>query len=373
MRRYSCPNCGNEVHFQNTQCVNCSALLGYGPALDAMLAADPARGVFGQNDQARAACAKRAAISCNWLVPPSQGIEGGEAGLCASCARTTIIPDLSVPGNTERWAQLERAKRLLFYSIEKFNLPLESMGPDGKNALCFNLKGDQQAFDGSIKPVLTGHENGLITINIAEADDDVREKNRTAMGEPYRTLIGHFRHEVGHFYWDCLIRDRGRCADFTAFFGDPAADYAAALKHHYQNCPPADWQNHHVSAYASAHPWEDFAETFAHYIHMIDALETAYAYTLTPQPIRAARVNGAPVIKATSLPENPYQIRNWPSLVDAWIPLTVAMNAMSHSIGNHDFYPFVLTEAILEKLGFVHNLIRSAGNQEGQDGDKSRQ
>ncbi|MBA4783770.1 MAG: putative zinc-binding metallopeptidase [Rhizobiales bacterium] len=360
MRRYSCPNCGNEVHFQNTQCINCSALLGYVPGLDRMLSADAATSAFGADGEARAACANREAISCNWLVIPGKNTHGVAGRLCTSCSRTTIIPDLSAPGNIERWARLESAKRLLFYSIEKFHLPLESAGPDGDTTLRFNLKGDKPALDGTIKRVLTGHENGLITINIAEADDDVREKNRTAMGEPYRTLIGHFRHEVGHFYWDCLIRDGGRNSDFTACFGDASVDYAAALSNHYQNGPPADWRNHHVSAYASAHPWEDFAETWAHYIHMIDALETAFAYNVTPQPIRAGGTAGTAVTEAASLPETPYKLSDWPTLVEAWIPLTVAMNAMSQSIGNHDFYPFVLTEAILHKLGFIHDLIQTA-------------
>src|SRR6202011_5238904 len=40
----------------------------------------------------------------------------------------------------------------------------------------------------------------------------------------------------------------------------------------------------HVTPYASAHPWEDFAETWAHYFHMVDTLETATAFGLRLRP-----------------------------------------------------------------------------------------
>jgi hypothetical protein len=289
-------------------------------------------------------CRNRDLIGCNWLCE-ERGFD-----LCLSCRHTTAIPDISEDTNRERWAKLERAKRRLLYAIIKFKLPLES-GPDGPSGfLHFEFLGDEVGPDGTATRVMTGHANGRITINIAEADDAFREKTRTEMGEPYRTLIGHFRHEVGHYYWDKLIAGKPAAEEFRACFGDERRDYSEALKAHYANGPAPDWPNSYVSAYASAHPWEDFAETWAHYLHMVSGLETAYAHGINPQPLRADEPR---MIQF----EDPYHVLDAKDLIDHWIPLTVAMNAMNRAIGNHDYYPFVLTSATLEKLKFVHDLI----------------
>ena len=283
-------------------------------------------------------------IGCNWLC------ENKSFELCLSCRHTTKIPDISQDVSRAHWARLERAKRRLFYAIIKFKLPLES-GPDGPSGfLHFELLGDEVGPDGIEKRILTGHSCGRITINIAEADDAHREKTRTEMGEPYRTLIGHLRHEVGHYYWDKLIAGKPAAESFRAAFGDERADYSEALKAHYANGPAPDWPKFYVTAYAAAHPWEDFAETWAHYFHMIAGLETAYAYGLNPQPLR---VDEPRLIQI----EDPYHVVDAAELIDHWIPLTVAMNAMNRAIGNHDYYPFVLTAATLDKLKFVHDLI----------------
>ena len=123
--------------------------------------------------------------------------------------------------------------------------------------------------------MVTGHADGVITLDLAESDDVHRERRRAELGEPYRTLLGHFRHEIGHYYWPILVERAGALERCRALFGDERADYGEALERHYADGPPADWAERHVSAYATMHPWEDWAETFAHYLHIRDTLQTA--------------------------------------------------------------------------------------------------
>lgn len=348
MRRFACPNCANEVHFRNTECVTCGSALGYAAAWDRIF--DTASGALLWNDGAAVyrACANRQAISCNWLVEDTPG-----ETLCRSCRHTLLIPDLSLDENRDHWASLEEAKRRLFYSLQKFGLEAGDLQTAPDTALRFEFKADTLSVDGDTERVLTGHANGLVTINVAEADDPTREKFRKAMGEPYRTLIGHFRHEVGHYYWDHLVRDTSQLEACRAIFGDERQDYGEALKRHYRQGARAGWEQSHVSTYACAHPWEDFAETWAHYFHIVDALETAAWYGLdghSPDP----EFNRTPGGWSDA---GPYGAQEFRPLMDAWVPLTVAMNAMNRSIGLQDFYPFVLTDAILAKLEFIHGLI----------------
>ncbi len=338
MRRFLCPNCNTPVHFSNSQCVSCGVVLGYQPLEDRMVSLTAT-----QNQ--RRSCGNRDLIGCNWLCESQT-----TTGLCLSCQHTTKIPNTANAENQRRWARLERAKRRLFYTLIKLGLPLDVAPNGGKGSLQFELLGDEVAPNGAPKRVMTGHDNGRITINIDEADDVIRERNRTALGEPYRTLIGHFRHEVAHYYWDKLIAGTNLLDDCRASFGDERQDYAAALEAYYANGPAPDWQHSYVSAYASAHPWEDFAETWAHYFHMVGGLETAHAYGLTPQPL-------PPAAPPASDLKNPYHVTDCAELIEHWVPLTVAMNAMNRSMGNRDYYPFVLTPRIAQKLGFIHSLI----------------
>lgn len=199
---------------------------------------------------------------------------------------------------------------------------------------------------------MTGHENGVITIALVEADPAEREKRRTAMGEPYRTLLGHFRHEVGHHYWDILVRDAGKLEPCRAVFGDDSQDYGAALQRHYDQGPPPNWQETFVSAYATTHPWEDFAETWAHYLHIVDTLEMASAFGLQVKP--KADVEGD---LATHVDFDPYQADSIEQIIDAWLPFVFAMNSVSRAMGEGDLYPFVLAPPVVAKLGFIHDLV----------------
>jgi hypothetical protein len=198
---------------------------------------------------------------------------------------------------------------------------------------------------------MTGHDNGLITLAVREADDVVREKVRSEMGEPYRTLLGHFRHESGHYFWDRLVAtDPARLEACRGLFGDDQADYGEALKKHYGEGAPANWQNDFVSMYATMHPWEDFAETWAHYLHIVDTLETAAAFGIKVKPRRA---RGA---LAASVDFDPYRASNMDMLINAWLPVEFATNSMNRSMGQMDLYPFVLSPKVIEKLGFIHAL-----------------
>jgi hypothetical protein len=225
---------------------------------------------------------------------------------------------------------------------------------DAEQGLAFDFLANPDPQWRETGTVITGHSQGLITINIAEADDAEREKHRLQMGEPYRTLLGHFRHESGHYYWTRLIRDDADVAAFRQVFGNETRDYAQALAQHYAH-PRHDWQTAFVSSYASAHPWEDWAETWAHYLHIVDTLETAAAFGLKVRP-RVGQEQGV----HAEITFDPYTQMAFTPLMDAWFPLTYAFNSLTRSMGEADFYPFVLTPPVLEKLAFIHTIMRRA-------------
>ena len=268
--------------------------------------------------------------------------------MCESCRLTRVIPDLSLPANMPRWAKLEAAKRRLIYTLRAVGYPVVNKTDDPVNGLTFEFLADPTTADAP--KVLTGHAEGVITLNISEADDAERELRRVQMHEPYRTLLGHFRHEVGHYYFDRLVKDGPRIDRFRELFGDERQDYGDALQRHYAQGPPPDWQERHVSAYAASHPWEDWAETWAHYLNMIDTLETAAACGLFLHP----KVAGMP--KLTAAPADPVE-RLFDDLIASWYPLTYALNSLSRGLGVADVYPFVVFAPAVEKLRYVHETV----------------
>jgi hypothetical protein len=262
---------------------------------------------------------------------------------CQACQLNHVIPDLSLPENRILWAEVEKAKRRLVYTLKRLHLALRSKVEDPEGGVAFDIKADQ----GSTR-VLTGHDDGLITLNLGEADDAEREKMRVSMKERYRTLIGHFRHEIGHYYWDRLVRDGAHLARFRELFGDERADYGEALRRHYASQPSEDYADSFITPYAAAHPWEDFAETFAHYLHLEDTLETGHHFGFTGQlPARESVVD----------------IGDFDLLLAEWTELTIALNALNRSMGLPDAYPFAISPKVREKLEFVHELVRSARDQ----------
>ncbi|GBQ16672.1 hypothetical protein CFR78_02020 [Komagataeibacter rhaeticus] len=352
MKLFFCQSCEQVLFFENTACERCGHTLGYLPqdtelyALDAM-----GDGLWrplgaGAHHTPRALCANNAHSACNWLAEPRQVY-------CIACSFNRTIPNLSVPGNIARWQKLEVAKHRLFYTLLRLGLPMRNRREDPANGLAFDFLDSQP--DGT--PAMTGHMNGIITIAMNETDDAQREKMRQEMGEYYRTLLGHFRHEIGHYYWNVLIRDArpDRLDACRAVFGDERQDYAASLQAHYNTPSSTDWRGRYVSHYATSHPWEDFAETWAHYLHIISTLETAWAYRIS---IDAAGAHAPPL--RTSIRRDPYTEMSFDEITQGWLPLTYAVNSLNRSMGLPDFYPFVLTPEILRKLSFIHDLIRES-------------
>jgi hypothetical protein len=277
---------------------------------------------------------------CNWAVAADD-----PQSLCRSCRLTRMIPDLRQPGYKEAWYRLEVAKRRLVYTLLNLGLPLDNKISDPEQGLAYEFLVDLPA-----TPALTGHSQGVITLNIAEADDAEREKRRVQLHEPYRTLLGHFRHEVGHYYWERLIASSDRLETFRQLFGDEREDYEEALKRHYKQGAPAAWQQRFVSAYASAHAWEDWAETWAHYLHMTDTLETAAACGLSLRPHR----QDEPSLK-TDVPGD--RSNSFEQMISDWFPLTYVLNNLNRGLGLPDGYPFVLSTPAIDKLRFVHETV----------------
>ncbi len=353
MKLFECQNCGQPLYFENTRCESCGAQLGYLPREETVTAlrpaGDPLWHALARRNARYRFCANAAHGACNWLIEARRPDQ-----FCLACRHNRMIPDLSVPENLRRWRLIEAAKHRLFYTLIKLRLPLDAAS-DGANALTFDFVAT--AGPAAVGPLaVTGHTNGLITINLAEADDAERERQRGTMGEPYRTLLGHFRHEIAHYYWDRLIANSPHLEAFRNIFGDERRDYGQSLQAYYAQGAPADWPQHFVSAYASSHPWEDFAETWAHYFHVIDTLETANAFGLVVRPKLSKGMT-------TRIDFDPLHA-DIDRIVEAWLPLTFAVNSINRSMGAPDLYPFVLSRLAIGKLGFVHERIREQARRQ---------
>jgi hypothetical protein len=352
MRTFRC-TCGARIFFENTRCLSCGRELGFLPDALTMLPLEAKTpGEFLTPGGAYRKCANYAEHGvCNWMVPvpvpmplPIPPPSASSNVLCQACQLNHVIPDLSQPQNRALWGEVEKGKRRLVYTLNRLKLPLRSKHDDLEHGLAFDIKADT----GSNR-VLTGHEDGLITLNLAEADPAEREKMRVAMKERYRTMLGHFRHEIGHYYWDRLVRDAGHVARFREVFGDESIPYGEALKRHYSAPPAAEYAESFISAYAAAHPWEDFAETFAHYLHMQDTLETAQDFGLASD-----------LDMRVSVPD----VDDFELLMKQWTHLTVALNALNRSMGLPDAYPFAISPRVKNKIEFVHGLVIDSGRSD---------
>jgi hypothetical protein len=352
MKVFRCDHCRQLVFFENTHCLGCGNALAFLPDLGVVGSLEPAGDGLWRSPIPRAAgrtyrlCRNYTEHDvCNWAVPAAD-----PNPLCRSCRLTRVIPDLAPAGHKAAWYRLEVAKRRLVYTLLALRLPAASKTDDPAGGLAFEFKADPP--DPNAPRVLTGHADGVITLNIAEADDAERERVRVRFGEPYRTLLGHFRHESGHYYWDRLVRGTRHLDRVRELFGDERADYGEALARHHANGPPSDWPARFVSAYATAHPWEDWAETWAHYLHIADTLETAAGCGVRLRPPRP----GDPELRAVPDPvdDDP---EPFAELMASWLPLTYMLNNLNRGLGQPDAYPFVLSAPAVEKLGLVHDII----------------
>ncbi|MEW9796904.1 zinc-binding metallopeptidase family protein [Alteromonas sp. CYL-A6] len=344
MRNFNCA-CSNTVYFANTHCLSCQRQLGFISELGVLSSFDVSvEGLWYStiNNRVYRPCANYTHHHiCNWMVDADDN-----NALCRSCRLTQVIPDLSRPNNLPLWFKMEQAKRRLLFTLMQLGLPIWDTIP-GKPELRFqfleDVTEDEFGQELTVKStVMTGHNNGTITLNLKEAEDASRIMMRDKMNERYRTLVGHFRHESGHFYWDWLIRDSASLQSFRALFGDETLDYTQALARYYDQGPVSFWKDCWISAYASAHPWEDWAETWAHYLHIIDTLDTAAQYEVS--------VSGLPFAFPTST--------SFEKIYADWCRLTTILNALNRSMGLDDAYPFVIPTPALKKLEYVHSLIQ---------------
>ena len=349
MKTYRCI-CDAPLFFDNSECMTCHRELGFCPACDSVTALLPqADGTYRCGHASCNTVVGKCANYVNYSVCNRCVTEPTAGKLCDCCRFNETIPDLSVAGNLQKWYLLEAAKRRLFYDLNLLGLPYGTRADGIEPSLAFDFKSDvtmqHSEWRGVDAPhhsepqkVFTGHADGRITINIREADDVEREKLRVNMGEAHRTLIGHFRHEIGHFYWDVLVKGR-REDESRAVFGDhDHPTYAEALKLHYKNGAPPDWPEHYVSAYATMHPWEDFAETWSTYLDMISTLDTS-------------RHNG--LGGAMDPLETPLD-----SLVSRYRQLGVALNEINRNLGLLDVVPEVFVPPVIDKLRMIHRLVR---------------
>ena len=348
MRVFTCDNCGQLIFFDNDRCLRCDSPLGYVHQrrdLVSLTEVAPDHLVdLGTPVRAWQRCATRPVTGCNWLVP------AGTGALCESCTLTRTRPaDTDVEGMAEL-VRGEMAKRRLVFQLAELGLPVSPRDEAAGQGLAFDL------LSSAATKVITGHDNGVITLDLAEADDEHREHLRLQLNEPYRTVLGHFRHEIGHYYWPILV-DRPDVLDACrVLFGDEREDYAAAIELHYDE-PDDDlaWRGTHISRYATMHPFEDWAETFAHYLHILDTLQTARSFGLGAAGSPDGRHRPQPCGTQATRPDDS---TSFGDVVDHWLELSYALNQINRSMGHDDLYPFVLAPRVIRKLAFVDHIVR---------------
>lgn len=342
MKIFQCGHCSYPLYFENQSCENCDHLTGYRDTDRIMLTFDPSRELLiSDREQIEYKFCKNKEFGvCNWVIESHDPHE-----YCRACQLNRTIPNLQATKNFDKWRNLEIAKHRLIYQLQKIGLTLLS-----KNRLeegfCFDFVEKQNDAN-----LMTGHADGVITILLREADPVVREQTRLQLFEPYRTLIGHLRHETGHYFWDRLVmNDQQRLTEFRDLFGNEEIDYSEALNSYYKEGAPDDWQTNFISQYASSHAWEDWAETWAHYLHIMDIVETAYFFGIHVRP-QEGELNKADVTF------DPYTVDDFQVIINTCVPLSFAVNSITRAMGVPDVYPFVIAPAVVDKMAFIHKLL----------------
>ena len=346
MKHFECAVCQQQLFFYKSVCDHCMSPIGYVASEKELCAfkkqsADQWIPVSKSYQHASyKPCHNYTHYQvCNWMIPSNE-----DEDFCESCQLTHVIPDLENSENLIYWFRLEEAKRRFLYMAQRMNMmPRPKKSEDDPFGLRFDflLPEDDQ-------PVLIGHANGVITLNAIEADVVYRETTRVNMGENYRTLLGHFRHESGHYYFALMQHLHPELIEeFRHYFGDERQNYSEALQTYYNDGAPINWQENYISAYATAHPWEDWAETWAHYLHMMETLETAYY-----AGIRVIGNGG--YLASMDFKECPIGGQDVEHILANWVTLTFNLNALNRCMGLEDAYPFKLTEAVKDKLRFIH-------------------
>jgi hypothetical protein len=336
-----CPDCRHFVYLDALRCPHCAGELGYHLPTRQFYGVSGGQTVVDGNIWYT--CSNRG-WDCNWLV-----WEDGPAGRCFSCRLTRRRPDPDDTVALDRLATTEEAKRRLILQLGDLGLPIVPWDVrDG--GLGFDLLSSLS----NGQRVVIGHANGIISLDLAESLDDHREALRVRLGEPYRTMLGHLRHEVGHYYQNVLLTDDrawGRCREL---FGDERMSYRDAITRHYSYGAPQGWQSSFISEYATMHPWEDFAETFAHYLHITGTLQTASAIGIH---LDAAATTGR---DADVDPLGSYRDEPVERLLSDWDWMSQAFNRINRAMGFGDLYPFQVSDPVRTKLGFMHDAVTRA-------------
>ncbi|MEX0942744.1 MAG: putative zinc-binding metallopeptidase [Pseudomonadales bacterium] len=351
MKTFYCQVCGQMIFFDNAQCLRCGSQLGYLPdqfILSALESCDESRWRSPDGSLYRKCANTSTWQVCNWMIPAASSDQ-----FCVSCSLNETIPDLSQPENLDSWRKLEQGKRRLVYNLQRLGLPVISKKVDPVGGLAFEFLKELDAASEEER-VRTGHINGTITVNIVEADDLQRELTRLNLNEAYRSILGHFRHESGHYYWWRFVNNSTLLEPFRALFGDERTDYKKSISAYYTKGPSPNWQSAYVSAYASSHPWEDWAECWSHYLTIIDALETAQAHGVV-----LARDHSRHLFT----PTDSYRSESFDEMLEEWLPLTYAINSINRSAGQNDLYPFVLPGPAVNKLRFVHRVVKQGRSE----------
>jgi len=347
MKIFQCGSCKNSVFFENYKCHNCDHVLGFRDKDLKMVTFKPNTNLLiSEREQIEYKyCKNKDYNVCNWVIQKNDPEE-----YCSACQLNRTIPNLSDTDNFTNWKQLEIAKHRLIYQLRKIGLPLPSK-MKVKEGFCFDFVAQQDN-----PSLMTGHANGVITILIREADSVLREKMRKQFLEPYRTLVGHLRHEVGHYFWDRLVlTNTDILEEFRTIFGDERLDYGEALQTYYKEGAPLDKRESFITRYATSHPWEDWAETWAHYLHIMDMVETAYFFGVNVKPVlKKKRVRRDMKTKVTY---DPYTIEDFDVIIKTCVPLSFAVNSINRAMGIPDVYPFVISPAVIVKLKFIHRLL----------------
>ncbi|HSM19802.1 MAG TPA: putative zinc-binding metallopeptidase [Hyphomicrobiales bacterium] len=274
-------------------------------------------------------CANRDIVGCNWIAPE-------QGAFCRACAMTALAPDKSIPDAIANWAMTEAAKRWVLDNLGRWHW-FRPEDPGVRPVFHMLAEGPT--------PVAMGHADGVVTISVAEADDVLRTARRDALQEPYRTMIGHMRHEIAHMLWWRLSLRADFLEEFRSAFGDERQDDQAALERHYRNGPPPDWKQQFLTTYASAHPHEDWAETAAHLLHLTDITDSFFAAGLSSPDLPFAGWD-------------PYSEPDADRLIRVAVSLVIGINHLNRSMGLSDIYPFVLSDQAHRKLVFVHQWLR---------------
>ena len=345
MRAFRCPNCGQAVAFEEQQCSTCASTVGFHYPSWQMVCAPSQTVTVNGSGWFRCAHWER---GCNWLTA-----DDSESGRCFA---DSFVREGPAPDDTEAMSELDstlKDLRRLIFELMDLGLPIQPYYAD-PHGLAFDLLSSKTLG----RPVTTGHANGVITIDLAESLELYRERLRIKLREPYRTMLGHFRHEVGHYYEMLLVQDTPPIDDARAMFGDDREDYQAALQRHYQGQAPVDWQDDYISEYATAHPWEDFAETWAHYLHITGTLATIADSGLV---VEADRVKWD--LPANVNARESYADATIEDIMADWCVLSGVLNRVNNSMGRDDLYPFIIHPHVVAKLGFIHRVVTTTATE----------